>query len=225
MKYGPWFRYDFSQNSDYLIVGFGSVRMFIDREKNKGWEWDKTFNKRFTEYKFNKLFVGDINNSWWQTSYEGLSGYGPLVLRDFLLEKIKESGATKTLFLGVSMGGYGSILFGCLTKATKVMAFSPQTMLSDGRRKRKNLYEKFKPYDIDENLTDLKKVLKIYENNETIYKIWYGKFHKGDTEAAKRISEFKNVFLFPIDTNKHNPIMQVFKSGDFTREVINFFEN
>lgn len=65
MKYGPWFRYDFSQNSEYLIVGFGSVRMFVDRKDNKGWEWDNTFNKRFTKYKFNKLFVGDINNSWW----------------------------------------------------------------------------------------------------------------------------------------------------------------
>lgn len=223
MKYRPWFRYDFSQNSEYLIVGFGSVRMFVDRKDNKGWEWDNTFNKRFTKYKFNKLFVGDINNSWWQTSYKGLSGYGPLVLKDFLLEKIKESKATKTLFLGVSMGGYGAILFGCLTKATKVMAFSPQTMLSKGRRRRKHLHEKFELCNVDENLTDLKKVLRDYKNNETIYKIWFGKLHKGDTAAAKRLSQFKNVSLYPIYTKKHNPIIPLFKSGIFQDEVLDFF--
>ena len=106
-----WYRYDFSNDSPYLIVGFGSVRMF-DRKKNKGFEWDNILKYKFNYLNFNRMFVGDINNSWWHTTYEGLDGYGPYVLKDFLCSKIKECGATKTLFLGVSMGGYGAILFG-----------------------------------------------------------------------------------------------------------------
>lgn len=222
MKVGPWYRYDFSQNSEYLIVGFGSVRMFVDRKNNKGWEWDNTLKHRFKDFKFNRLFVGDINNSWWHTKYEGLSGHGPYVLRDFLLDKIKESGATKTLYLGVSMGGYGALLFGCLTEATKVMVFSPQTILSKGRRIRKKLNEKFKPYDVDESLTDLKQVLEEKGNNKTIYKVWHGSLNKSDAAAAKRISHINNVFIHPIKTKNHNPITKALKSGVFTDEVIDF---
>jgi len=223
MKTGPWYRYDFSEDSDYLIVGFGSVRMFVDRSNNKGWEWDNTFKYKFTDFKFNKMFVGDIYNSWWHTTYEGLSGHGPLILKDYLLEKIKESGATKTLYLGVSMGGYGALLFGCLTGATKVMAFSPQTMLSKKYRIKKKLNEKFKPYKIDESLTDLKQVLEEHENNKTKYHIWRGEKNSSDVLASERLSHIKNVFIHSVATKKHNPIIPVIRSGVFKEEVNKFF--
>ena len=158
MERGSWYRYDFSKDSSYLIVGFGSIRMFTD-VKNKGYEWDNLLKYKFPELSFNVLFVGDANNSWWHTKYKGLSGYGPYVLADFLNSKITECGASKTLYVGVSMGGYGAILLGCLTHADQIMAFSPQTWLSPERRKLQ-LNSKFAGYDIDENLTDLKQVLK-----------------------------------------------------------------
>jgi len=217
---GPWYRYDFSEKSDHLIIGFGSLRMF-NRKKKRGFEWDNLLKYKFGYLKFNRLFVGDINNSWWHTDYEGLLGYGPLVLRDFLLKKIKESGATKTLCLGVSMGGYGSLLLGCLTGATKCMAFSPQTLLSEGRR-RKSLNRKFEGFDIDESLTDLRRVLLEQNNNKTIYKIWHGSLNGNDKLAANRLSKCKNVFIYPVNTSRHNPIKLVIKSGDFKKEIESF---
>ena len=222
MKHSSWYRYDFSQDSDHLIVGFGSNRMFIDRENNKGWEWDNTLKYRFNDCKFNRLFVGDLNNSWWHTGYEGLSGYGPYALRDFLLEKTKESGATKTLYLGVSMGGYGAVLLGCLTNATKVMAFSPQTYLTEKRWIKSELHKKFKGYDIDESLTDLKRVLEKTNNHKTIYKIWYGKKNKNDSKAIKRISHIDNVFVNTVESKKHNVAKIVIDSGVFKKEIYEF---
>jgi len=217
---GPWYRYDFSEKSDHLIIGFGSIRMF-NRQKKRGFEWDNLLKYKFGHLKFNSLFVGDVNNSWWHTDYEGLPGYGPLVLRDFLLRKIKESGATKTLCLGVSMGGYGAILFGCLTGATQTMSFSPQTNLSEGRRRR-SLSRKFDGFDVDERFTDLQRVLLEQNNNKTIYKIWYGSLNGNDKNAANRISKDKNVFIYPVKTRKHNPIKLVLKSGVFKKEIESF---
>jgi len=193
------------------------------KTKKKGFEWDNLLKYKFGDLKFNRLFIGDINNSWWHTNYEGLAGYGPYVLANFLNKKIKESGAIKTLYLGVSMGGYGAILFGCLTNATKVMAFSPQTALSEKRRE-KQLNRKFEGYDIDESLTNLKTVLRENNNHKTIYKIWYGGFNGNDTKAAKRISYDDNVFIYPIESSKHNIIKYVIKSGEFKKEIHSFMD-
>lgn len=217
-----WYRYDFSQDSEHLIVGFGSIRMFVDRQNNKGWEWDNTFKYKFSNCKFNRMFIGDLNNSWWHTGYEGLPSYGPYALRDFLLEKIKESGATKTLYLGVSMGAYGAILFGCLTGATKVMAFSPQTYLTKHRWRKSELHRKFEGYEIDTSLTDLKIVLEEKNNYKTIYKIWYGEYNKPDDKAIKRISNIENVFINTVKSKRHNIAPIVIKSGIFKEEIYEF---
>jgi len=166
-----WFLEDFSSNSKHLVVAFGSFRMFNTPKSGKrGFEWKKLFKYKYKDLEFNKLFVADSRNSWWHTEFGDLPGIGPPTLTKFLYEKIEKSNAEKTLFVGVSMGGYGAILFGCLTEATKVMAFSPQTFLSKGRRNR-FLTEKFEGYDVDESMTDLKPILENSTNDKTIYKI------------------------------------------------------
>jgi hypothetical protein len=218
-----WFKEDFSEESNHLVVGFGSVRMFY-KTKKKGFEWQNLFKYKFNDLKFKKLFVADIRNSWWHTSFGDLPGIGPPTLTKFLNEKIKEANVGNTLFVGVSMGGYGAILFGCLTGATKVLAVSPQTFLTEDRRKR-SLNRKFKGFDIDESFTDLKDVLGRTKNDETIYKIWHGKLNGNDTRAAKRISRFKNVHVYPINSSRHVVITPVIKSGTFRKELEDFLQN
>lgn len=218
-----WYRYDFSKDSEYLIVGFGSVRMFDPKMRGKkGFEWDNLLRYKFGYLSFNTMFVGDVRNSWWHTEYSGLEGIGPFTLSKFLDEKIKESKAKKTLFLGVSMGGYGAILFGCLNSATQVMSFSPQTYLTT-RRRNKSLNDKFSGYDVNESLTDLKNVLQIYDKGTTIYKIWYGSKNVGDTNAAKRLEKFKNVQIYPIKSPKHPVITSVLNKEIFKKEMELFF--
>ena len=215
-----WFAEDFSGKSKHLVVGFGSVRMF-HKTKKKGFEWQNLFKYKYPDLDFKKLFIADIRNSWWHTRFGSLPGIGPPTLTKFLLEKIKKSNAEKTLFVGVSMGGYGAILFGCLTKATKVLAFSPQTELTDNRRKRQ-LNRKFRGYKIDESFTDLKGVLDRTENDETIYKIWYGNLNGSDKKAAKRISHFKNISIHPVNSSRHVVISPVLRKGIFREELESF---
>jgi hypothetical protein len=215
-----WFLEDFSGESKYLVVGFGSVRMF-HKTKKKGFEWQNLFKYKYNDLDFKKLFVADIRNSWWHTNFGNLPGIGPPTLTKFLLEKIEKSNAEKTLFVGVSMGGYGAILFGCLTKATKVLAFSPQTELTESRRK-KQLNRKFEGYKIDETFTDLRNVLETTKNDETVYKIWYGNLNGSDKRAAKRISHFKDVSIYPINSSRHVVIRPVLQRGIFREELEDF---
>jgi len=218
-----WYRHDFSKDTENLIIGFGSVRMFDPKKRGEGFEWDNLLKYKFNYLNFNTMFVGDVRNSWWHTEYSGLDGTGPHALKRFLNEKIKECGAKRTLYLGVSMGGYGALLFGCLTNATQVMSFSPQTLLTTTRRK-KSLNNKFSGYDIDESLTDLKEVLLKYDTGLTNYKIWYGSKNTGDTKAAKRLDIFDNVSLHPVNSSCHTIISNLLKNGVFKSEVDRFFE-
>ena len=217
-----WFEEHFLENSKHLVVAFGSYRMF-NKAKKRGFDWFNVLQYKYKDLKFSKLFVADSRNSWWHTEYPGLPGIGPPVLQDFLIQEIKKSKAKKTLYVGVSMGAYGAILFGCLTGATKVMAVSPQTMLTETRR-RKQLNRKFEEYDIDESYTDLKDVLENTENDKTIYKIWHGRLNKGDTKAAKRISHIKNINIYPVESRKHNVARLVLKSGVFRQELVDFLQ-
>jgi len=218
-----WFDQDYSGKSKHLVVGFGSLRMF-HKTKKKGFEWQNLFKYKYNDLDFKKLFIADIRNSWWHTKFGNLPGIGPPTLKKFLEEEIKKANVEKTLYVGVSMGGYGAILFGCLTKATKVMAFSPQTYLTETRR-RKSLNNKFEGYDVDESYTDLKDVLGRTENNTTIYKIWYGELNKGDELAAKRISNLKNVYINPVNSSMHVVVKPVLRSGRFREELVDFLKN
>ena len=218
-----WFLEDFSSKSKNLVVAFGSVRMF-DKTKKKGFEWQNLFKYRYNDLDFKKLFVADIRNSWWHTKYGNLPGIGPPVFKKFLNKEIEKANVEKTLYVGVSMGAYGALLFGCLTEATKVMAISPQTMLTETRR-RKQLNRKFEGYDVDESYTDLKPILENTQNDKTIYKIWHGRLNAGDTKAAKRISHIKNVNVYPVESAKHNVARLILKSGVFRKELVEFLNN
>lgn len=48
----------------------------------------------------------------------------------------------ETIFIGSSMGGYAAILFGCLSGATKVLSFKPQTNIINIRPKNNFLLDK-----------------------------------------------------------------------------------
>jgi len=194
------------------------------KTKKKGFEWQNLFKYKHNDLDFKKLFIADIRNSWWHTSFGNLPGIGPPTLTKFILEKIEEANVEKTLFVGVSMGGYGAILFGCLTKATKVMAFSPQTYLTETRR-RKQLNKKFEGYDIDESYTDLKEVLKREKNDKTIYKIWCGEFNGYDRRAANRLKKIKNIYTYQVNSSRHVVIKPVLKSRMFRKELVEFLNN
>jgi len=80
--------------------------------------------------KYNCIFVKDILYSWY---FRGIPGHGNTI--DEVAESLKDIISTfeysKLIILGYSAGGYAAILYGCLLGADKVIAFGPQTILTD----------------------------------------------------------------------------------------------
>jgi hypothetical protein len=75
-----------------------------------------------------QALIRDPRQAWY---HRGLPGYGDdlMSLRDPLQAIVERSGATRTVFVGVSAGGYAALLFGSLLGADAVLAFGPQTTI------------------------------------------------------------------------------------------------
>tara|TARA_B100000886_G_scaffold277597_1_gene201582 strand:+ start:580 stop:1221 length:642 start_codon:yes stop_codon:yes gene_type:complete len=133
-------------NSENLIICFGGMAL-----KMGGilpFEFlnylSKTFQKNTDLY-----FYIDKNQCWYHKGIDGITNnIDDTVL--YLNSIIKKSNYKKILFMGVSAGGYASILFGSLCNVSSVIAFIPRTKLDDA---------------IDKKYQDLKTVI----NNQTEY--------------------------------------------------------
>jgi len=193
-----WFDKDFSVDSKILFVAFAGKKFVPGK-----WEWANTWMGLYKDLKFKRMHIVDQNISWWHTAYPDIEGHGPLALKGFLQEQIEEADVDYVVFMGLSMGGYGAILMGCLVGADETISFSPQTFLSRNRYRKAQLHKKFEPYDIDEEMTDLKNVLEKSNNKKTIYNIYYGKLNKTDVLHAERLGHIENVRLFPVNSGRH----------------------
>lgn len=218
-----WVKEEFEPKSDVLVIAFHSF--FADAIDPNKFEWENSTGVISSIVPFKKLFIKHDDCTWWQTEFKGLDGYGPHVLAKFINEEIEKSKAKRVLTMGLSMGGYGAILFGCLCKADLAMAISPQTYLTGHRYKKNNLVEKFKPYDINIEETDLKVVLERYNNNFTQYNIYFGEHNSTDKNMAERISSCNGVKLFPIDSSKHTVAKPMISSGLFKEILLNFIQD
>ena len=137
-------------NSENLIVCFGGMA-----SKMSGilpFEFlnylSRTYEKNTDMY-----FYIDKNQCWYHKGIDGITeNIDETVL--YFNKLIKKSNYKKILFMGVSAGGYASILFGSLCNVTNVMAFIPRTKLHNA---------------LDKKYEDLKTVI----NNQTEY-VLYG---------------------------------------------------
>lgn len=216
-----WYKQDFTIDSKSLVIPLGSVRDNYDFDK---FEWSNISEDISISRRFKKLFIRDMRNSWWQCKFEGLGGDGPHYLANFIKQKVKESGAERTLVIGSSMGGYGAILLGCLADLDLVIAISPQSYLTPGRYIKNHLDSKFEGLNINKEETDLKVILEKYGNNHTQYDIYFGKHNASDLDHATRISHFPGVNLFPLDSAKHSVSKPMRDSGMLKDIILKFIE-
>lgn len=200
----PFYIQDFNQSSHLIIAFSGYAQDF---------EWFGNIRKYETEYKFSKFWLRDLAKAYWHGKLPGIE-CGVIPLSCFIKEKIKESNAKKVMMIGLSMGGYAAILFGCLCNVDLVLSFSGQTHLPENRRKKYKLYERWKNIEIDENNIDLKILFNNYNyNNKTEYKLFYGEGYKPDIGYAKRLSGCRGVELIPVNSNKHNSVSAAKNQG------------
>ena len=136
----------------------------------------KTYEKNTDLY-----FYIDKNQCWYHKGIDGITNnIDDTVL--YLNSIIKKQNYKKIIFMGVSAGGYASILFGSLCNVRNVIAFIPRTKLTPD------------VVSIDKKYDDLKNII----NNETEY-ILYGDVKVKNEKDNHHISQcnrlgcFKNV--------------------------------
>ena len=112
-------------NSDILLISFG----IMGRE----WELIPSFNfyNLFKNDKsFDKLFLRDLERNYYLTvlknSTDNLSETIDLIKKLSSAKRYR-----KKVSIGSSAGGFAAILFGNLLNFSKVIAFNPQTVISE----------------------------------------------------------------------------------------------
>jgi len=205
-----WFYKDFKVTSDILLCGFsGALGRKIDKI-----EWNQFFNSIHLNSK--KLYLRDLNNSWWQCGFSGLKGYGVEALLKFLEVSIKESEAKKVIFLGTSMGGYGALLFGNLLKVDYVVAIVEQSYISEDRIEKFNLSNLYRQCNIDFRTMDLKNFI---TGTRPECHLYFGDVPE-DIEAAERLSNFKNIILHPCTQPTHKLAKDLVKDGTIEKLLV-----
>lgn len=81
----------------------------------------------------NRIFVRDLNQSWYQNGLPGISTNIDETV-DFLRGKIASYSVEQVYFVGNSMGGFAAYLFASLLGMGRVIAFAPQTFISPWKR-------------------------------------------------------------------------------------------
>lgn len=87
-----------------------------------------TFWKVAQKLDCNCLFLNSPMTHWYRTGIIGIEG-GPRGVARKISEIRASLGIEETIFFGVSMGAYGAILFGSLSQADHVIAFSVEPLL------------------------------------------------------------------------------------------------
>ena len=165
-------------NSENLIVCFGGMAL-----KMGGilpFEFlnylSKTYKKNVDLY-----FFIDKHQSWYHKGIDGITtNIDETVL--YLNSIINKKNYKKIIFMGVSAGGYASILFGSLCNVSSVIAFIPQTRLVFKKRTNNIVNKKYK---------DLKTII----NNQVEY-ILHGNLEEKNIHNWHHISQCRRLECF-----------------------------
>lgn len=113
--------YKLENQSSTLVISFGGV--------NGRFEFYGSLSKLGTDF----VLLRDPSMCWYQHGLNGVSG-GFDGLVKYLKVLIDDSDAKEIIVIGASAGGYAAILFGCLLGASRVVAYGPQTYISEEMR-------------------------------------------------------------------------------------------
>ena len=172
-------------NKDVLLVVFGSN----GREESKGVSFD--FYRLLSENNsFNKLFLRDMNRDYYINGLKNSTKNLNETI-ELLKKLISYKKYSKVVAIGSSSGGFAAILFGHLLKFKKVLAFNPQTIISEPFNK--NIIPYLFSKEISIRLGGLNKSDKLYQKClnlrnfipfNTQVEIHYSQFSRIDTQQA-----------------------------------------
>ncbi|MNW31471.1 hypothetical protein D3C74_83890 [compost metagenome] len=177
----------------------------------------------------NRIIIRDLEKAWY---HKGLSNIPDVEDFDqivtYLEDIIPANRFNEIIVMGLSMGGYGALLFGMLTKLkVTIHSFGPQTFLD---LEKKDYPDELRwvtpflkeiPFDAPLKYLDLQNVFR--EKGEGLpqvnidFHIHYG---IPDRAFAERMSEFEGVYLHKYDIDVHN-LPGYFSQGGQLTEVLN----
>lgn len=162
------------------------------------------------------LLLNNGPNDWYQT---GVPDFGATL--DDSIDHIKalasRLGVTEIYTIGVSMGGYGAILFGMRLEA-KILAFGVDTLLKiKGSRSLKSM-----PEDAPVVFPDLVPLIK---KSKSKIRLYVGEQDVLDIYAASRISKLPNVTAVSVRGMDHGGGRYVDKTKGLTGFVARFITN
>lgn len=157
-----------------VIVSFAGCGEFFD--------FVNFLNNEYKEY--DHIFIRDLQKLWY---HNGILGYTETIEETIIFLKDKLSKYNKIIFIGISAGGYGSILYGSLLNIDIVLTFIPLT----------NLTEKYKIMKDTNDLRFLKINhkyinLRSFINNKTNY-IIYGGSNISLTDISHKFTHCENL--------------------------------
>ena len=173
-----------------------------------------------------KIFLRDFNQAWYHNGID--ENFDNIKKVQNLLEYyIFNNNYQKVCFLGNSMGGYASILFGVLIGIDTVISFAPQTFIDKWNRWRmkdsrwdqeiKNLY-------LSNNGTrkyfDLKKI--ISKNKFTEINIYYSQMDSLDKNHAERLRCMDKVILHKVEKGGHSVVKILKNNGQLLKIIENW---
>jgi predicted esterase YcpF (UPF0227 family) len=200
------------RGSSILLVSFGGIRQGL------GVPVFEFFNS-ISYIECDKIFLRDFNQSWYQKGVDSELNHVDKVLN--YLRKIIDKNEYKNIcFLGNSMGGYASILFGTILNVDTVISFAPQTFINRINR----FMKKDKRWSHEINLIynydlkrkeyfDLKKYLKKNNAYKTKINIYYSSSHTLDSKHSERLLHVKGVNLIPFEKGGHSVVKTLRDNG------------
>jgi hypothetical protein len=176
------------KNTETVIVSFGGMGIGLDGESQ--YALVSTLEKE----NISTIYLRDQTNAWYFNGVRGLSTDVMSTVEGIkdLLSKINHK---KTIFFGVSAGGFSAILYGVLCKADLIVAVNPQTLLQKGIQcfAHGNLYTlKW----CNEDYIIYRDLLNLTVSEKTKIEIYYGENDPVDIFHSGRMKELQNTSVY-----------------------------
>jgi pimeloyl-ACP methyl ester carboxylesterase len=199
---------DLEVQSDTLLVAFGGGfgAYFMPRFE---------FSRMASDLPVKKLFIREHEPTWYQGGIPGL-GLGIDEAAGAIRELVLRNGVDRTVMVGNSAGGYAALLFGELTGADTVLAFSPQTFVD--RRNRLVHRDRRWPQPARRMRslprTPYQDLLRVLHGGATTSQVYYSGNHRLDRVHAERLRSTPGVVLHRYDLASHKLVRVLRDQGD-----------
>ena len=204
---------DLHSDAPTLLVAFGGIQGGIGMPPFEFFRITSTIRTK-------RLFLRDLRQAWY---HEGLPGYASTFteLAAALSHMAGQHRFDRLVATGVSAGGYAALAFGTLLGADRVLAFSPQTVITldamwtmGDHRFDKQLVGLAARKTLDPQWADLRAALPSARCVDTLYELHFDPESQLDRAHAERLAGLEGVHLVTHPGIGHNIPRALRASGE-----------